>query len=108
MANLIPIYSSPKKINEDADKALVDSLHKTFPIENKSYILQVDNVTAHPKEFSKVDQKDAILKSKSLVYPIKGDLTLISKATGKPVDHVKDFPLMDAFHNREALDYVQG
>lgn len=101
MANLIPIYSSPKKINEDADKALVDSLHKTFPIENKNYILQVDNVTAHPKEFSKVDQKDAILKSKSLVYPIKGDLTLISKATGKPVDHIKDFPLMDAFHITE-------
>lgn len=98
MATLTPIYSSPDKINADADKALVDSLHLAFPIANKHYELHVSNVQAHPKSFSKVDEKDAILRSKSLVYPIKGDLTLISKATGKVVDHVKDFSLIDAFH----------
>lgn len=99
MANqLTPIYSSPRKINEDADKALIESLGKTFPIENKNYILTIDNIKAHPKAFNHVDEKDAILKSKSLTYPIKGDLTLISKATGKVVDKQTDFPLMDSFH----------
>lgn len=96
--HLTPIYSSPKKINSDADQALVESLEKTFPIEGKNYILQLTNVKAHPKDFGKPDEKEAILKSKSLVYPIKGDITLVSKATGKVVDMVKDFPLIDAFH----------
>lgn len=95
---LTPIYSSPRKINEDADKALIESLGKTFPIENRSYVLTIDNIQAHPKGFNHVDEKDAILKSKSLTYPIKGDLTLTSKTTGKVVDHIKDFPLMDSFH----------
>jgi DNA-directed RNA polymerase beta subunit len=98
MPTLVPIYSSPKKINEDADKALCESLSGAFPIANKSYELHISNVQAHKKDFSKVDEKDAILKSKSLVYPIKGDLTLISKATGAVVDHIKDFPLLDSFH----------
>lgn len=95
---LTPIYSSPEKINQDSDRALEESIANSFPIEGKNYILQLDNVKAHKKDFSKVDEKDAILRSKSLVYPIKGDVTLISKATGKVVDRVKDFPLMDAFH----------
>jgi DNA-directed RNA polymerase beta subunit len=98
MTVLTPIYSSPRKINDDADQALVESLIKTFPIEGKNYVLKLDNVQAHPRHFSKTDEKDAILKSKSLVYPIKGDISLFSKATGKMVDHVKDFPLMDAFN----------
>lgn len=98
MTVLTPIYSSPKKINDDADQALIDSLHATFPIANKQYELQISNVKAHKKDFGKVDEKDAILRSKSLTYPIKGDLTLVSKVTGKVVDQVKDFPLIDAFH----------
>jgi len=98
MTKLTPIYSSPKAINERADKALVESLAKSFPIEGKFYTLSIDNIKAHPKPFTHIDEKEAILKSKSLTYPIKGDLTLISKTTGKVVDHVKDFPLMDSFY----------
>lgn len=98
MNALVPIYSSPDKINRDSDSALVDSIASVFPIEGKNYIMSVSNVAAHKKVFSKVDEKEAILKSKSLVYPIKGDVTLTSKTTGKVVDVVKDFPLMDTFH----------
>lgn len=105
--DLTPIFSSPKKINDDVDKALVESLTKSFPIENKNYVLQVSNVVAHRKEFDHADEKEAILKSKSLTYPIKGDLSLISKVTGKVVDHIPDFPLLDSFHltNKHTLVY---
>ncbi len=94
---LTAIYSSPRKINQDADQALADSLAGAFPIENKNYILSTTNVKAYPKSYTHVDEKEAILKSKSLTYPIRGDLTLTSKVTGKVVDHVKDFPLLDSF-----------
>jgi DNA-directed RNA polymerase beta subunit len=69
-----------------------------FPVENKNYIIQLSNVHAERKSFSKEDQKDAILRSKSMTYPIRGDMTMTSKATGKIVDREKNFPLMDAFH----------
>ena len=92
------IFTSPQSINEAADQTLVDSLTNSFPIENKNYSLQISNVKVHKKDFTQHDEKDAILKSKSLTYPIKGDLTLLSKLTGKVVDHIKDFPLLDTFH----------
>jgi DNA-directed RNA polymerase subunit beta len=96
--DLIPIFSSPRNINNSADQALVDSLLKAFPIENKNYILQLSNVQVHRKDFDHIDEKEAILKSKSLTYPIKGDLTLISKLTGKVVDVEHQLPLLDSFH----------
>lgn len=97
-SKLSNIFTSPYEINDKADQALVNSMEKSFPIENKHYILSISNVKAHKKPYTQHDEKDAILQSKSLTYPIKGDLTLTSKLTGKVVDHVKDFPLLDSFH----------
>ncbi|MCI4435641.1 MAG: hypothetical protein JHC33_02350, partial [Ignisphaera sp.] len=96
-AALYPIFSSPHAINKQADDALIEGLQTQFPIENKNFELKLSNVHADKKEFSQEDEKQAILKSKSLTYPIKGDLTLISKATGKVVDIEKNFTLMDSF-----------
>ena len=106
-SELIRIFTSPTDINNAADQALAKSLERTFPIENKHYVLSLNNIKVHKKDFNFGDEKDAILKSKSLVYPIKGDLTLVSKATGKVVDHIKDFPLMDSFHltNKHTILY---
>lgn len=92
-----PIFSDPKSINEKADKALVKGLTSHFPIENKHYSLQIDDVHVDRKEFDQKDEKEAILKSKSLTYPIRGTLSLIHKASGNVVDREKDFPLMDSF-----------
>lgn len=92
-----PIFSDPKSINEKADNALVKGLASHFPIENKHYSLQIDDVKVDRKEFDQKDEKEAILKSKSLTYPIRGTLSLIHKASGNVVDREKDFPLMDSF-----------
>lgn len=92
-----PIFSDPKSINEKADKALVKGLSSHFPIENKHYALHLDDVHVDRKEFDQKDEKEAILKSKSLTYPIRGTLSLVHKASGNVVDREKDFPLMDSF-----------
>lgn len=97
MSDLYRIFSSPHAVNKQADSALVDGIKSQFPMENKNFELQVSNIHVDKKEFSQEDEKQAILKSKSLTYPIKGDLTLISKATGKVVDHEPNFTLMDSF-----------
>lgn len=95
---LTPIFSSPEKINDTADDVLVKSLLGMFPVENKNYIISLANVHTERKIFDKTDEKDAILRSKSMTYPIRGDLSMFSKTTGKLVDFEKNFSLMDAFH----------
>jgi DNA-directed RNA polymerase beta subunit len=96
--NLQLIFSSPVDINKRVDAALINGLASQFPIESKNYILTLENIRSEPKEYNHADQKEAILKSKSLVYPIKGHLKLIDKATGKVIDENPNFSMMDAFH----------
>jgi DNA-directed RNA polymerase beta subunit len=91
------IFSSPADISRKVDRSLINGLISRFPVEGRNFILTLSNVRAEPKEFTHEDEKEAILKSKSLTYPIKGDLTLIDKATGKVIDKQEGFPLMDSF-----------
>jgi DNA-directed RNA polymerase subunit beta len=104
---ITPIFSSPVEINNKVDRVLEKGLMTQFPIEGKNYTLHVENIRAERKDYTHDDEKKAILESKSLTYPIKADLKLISKATGQVVDHVKDFSLMDGFHmtNKHTLLY---
>lgn len=97
-ANLQLIFSSPRDVNTRVDAALMDGLLSQFPIEGKNYVLTLENVRTEPKSYSNADQKEAILKSKSLTYPIKGHIKLIDKSTGKVVDENPNFSLMDAFY----------
>lgn len=101
------IFSSPRELSRKVDAALIAGIQSQFPIEGKHFTLVAENVRAEPKTFTHEDEKEAILKSKSLTYPIKGDLKLIDKATGKVVAEEKDFSLMDAFHltNKHTLLY---
>ena len=96
--SLTPIFSSPVRINDKVDEVLVRGLASQFPVEGKNFRLEVHNVRAERKDYTHDDEKKAILESKSLNYPIKGDLKLVDKLTGKVVDEAKDFSLMDGFH----------
>jgi DNA-directed RNA polymerase subunit beta len=105
--SLTPIFSSPVNINNKVDEVLIRGLATQFPVEGKRYRLEAHNLRAERKIYSHDDEKKAILESKSLTYPIKGDLRLIDKETGKIVDEAKDFSLMDGFHmtNKHTLLY---
>lgn len=95
--NLTRIFSSPEEISRKVDESLVNGLAQQFPVEGRHFRLEISNVRSEPKIFDHADEKEAILRSKSLTYPIKGDLRLIDKQTGKVVDESKDFSLMDSF-----------
>jgi len=92
------IFSTPKVINDRVDESLIEGVLSQFPMETKNYIITLKNVRAERKEFTHKDEKDAILKSKSLNYPVKGDLELLDKATGKVLDSHRDFSLLDSFY----------
>lgn len=91
------IFTSPEDISNRTDISAMQGLLKQFPVEDKKYRLELHNVRVKKKVFDKKDEKDAILKSRSLTYPIVGDLVLYDKATGKELDREIGFPLMDSF-----------
>jgi DNA-directed RNA polymerase beta subunit len=95
---LSPIFSSSKEINDRVDEVLIAGLKTQFPVEGKNFRLEIDNVRAERKLYSHDAEKEAILQSKSLTYPIKANLKLIHKETGKVVDVNPEFTLMDGFH----------
>jgi len=96
-SDLIPIFSSPHEINDRTDKAMIEGISSTFPIENANYRIEVEDVHADKKFFDHKDEKDAILRSKSLTYPVRGTVKMYDKKTNKLIDTVKNFSLADTY-----------
>lgn len=94
---LIPIFSSPGEVSSKTDQAMIDGITSTFPIEDKNYRIEVKDAYVDKKYFDHEDEKDAILRGKSLTYPVKGTVTMYDKATGELVDTVKNFNLADTY-----------
>lgn len=94
---LIPIFSSPHEIGEKTDQAMIDGIMSTFPIEDGNYRIEVKDAYVDKKYFDHADEKDAILKGKSLTYPVKGTVMMYDKKTGELVDTVKNFNLADTY-----------
>ena len=104
---LVPIFSSPVDMNESTDQAMLDGIKRQFPIETGKYRLDVKDLYVDKKDFSHKHEKEAILKSGSLTYPVKGTLLLYDIASGELVDKIERFSLADTFHitNKHTLIY---
>lgn len=94
---LIPIFSSPHEISNKTDQSLMDGIKSTFPIEDKNYRIEVEDLYVDKKFFDHEDEKQAILSNSSLTYPVKGTVKLYDKSTGELVDTVKNFNLADTY-----------
>ncbi len=92
------IFASPEEISKGVDESLIKGVMTQFPVVTKNYTLTLSDVRAEKKVFTHEDEKQAILTSKSLTYPIKGTLVLTDNHTGKVLDTAHDFSLMDSFH----------
>lgn len=96
--NLMPIFTDPKDINDRTDRAMIDGIKSQFPIEGKRFTLEATDIHVVKKDYTHKDEKKAILSSSSLTYPVKANLRLIDKATGKTLDTVQNFTLADTFY----------
>lgn len=105
---LYPIFSNPKHINEQTDTEFVKGIVSQFPIENGKFRIELSNVFVDKKDPKSYDEKDAILRSKSLTYPIRGDISMVDKESGKVVDVKKAASLADCFHITTKHTIVYG
>lgn len=82
---------TPESSFERLKGNVVKSIQANFPIEGRKNILVMENVQVHDNlDVSDIKgQLDAKDKDGTWAVPVKGDLKLIDKATGKVIDHKK-------------------
>ena len=65
----------------------IDALKKRFPIENRSYRLELSNIRyTGPQDFTLAQQKQALLTDRNLHTPVSGRFRLIRKSDNAVVD----------------------
>ena len=104
---LTAIFSSPEEINSKADMAMLKGISNRFPVETDRFILELHNPYVDKKVFTHKEEKDAIMNTKSLTYPIRGSVVLRDKRTNEVIDKLDKFVLGDTYHvsNKHTLIY---
>jgi len=80
-------FFDPQALNGLIQTHVLDGFkNKLNQIETNDHKLEVSNLQLHHKPFSIEDQKSAVLEKRDLTYPIKGDVNLVDKKTGKTLE----------------------
>lgn len=87
------LVDAPVRRERIREKA-VRALSQSFPFEGNRYRVEVDNVHVKPADVTPSQYKDALLKASSLSEPIRGDIRITDKATGKVLDQKKKATLL--------------
>jgi DNA-directed RNA polymerase beta subunit len=88
---------------------VVSAVNQRFPVENDNYTLSVSDVGYEDKDkFSLADQKEAILKGRSLGRRLKGRWVLTDKATGKPLSQTGRVTLVNVPYLTPRGTYIRN
>ena len=98
MTELRSLFSSPADITALTEQSMVKGITGQFPITGRRYKVEVSGLFAQKKDFTHLDEKNAILSSSSLTYPIRGTAVLTDITSGKIVDRVDNFNFGDMFY----------
>lgn len=81
---LVDANTRREKIYEKA----IEGIKNVFPIQNKDFSLETDNVEVKRRDYSSREQKEAILKGNTLQEAIRADVRIKDK-NGKVIDEKK-------------------
>ena len=88
-------FDDPKAARAGIYSGTLEAWQKRFPLENKTYRLELSNVRyTGPQDFTLAQQKHALLNDKPLHTPVSGHFRLIRKADNAVVDE-KDEVVMN-------------
>jgi DNA-directed RNA polymerase beta subunit len=103
-----PIFvEAAVKRDQIRDKA-VRSIRDAFPFVGSRFTVDVDDVKVHPTDVSPADHKNALMHARTLSEPIRGTLTLKDNATGKVVERLPKFNLLQLPYFTDHHTFVIG
>jgi DNA-directed RNA polymerase subunit beta len=86
----------------------LEGLKGIFPIEGRNAVLDVKNVTVKKKDYSSNQQKDALMRGRTLHEPVVGTLVLKDKKTGKVLDEKNSHTLAHLPYFTERHTFIVG
>lgn len=89
---LISIMDAAPDRREAIRQRTVEGVESVFPLKVKDHTVEVKNARVDTREYSSREQKDAVLRGRTLQEPLKGDLVL-RNAEGKIVETQKNLTL---------------
>lgn len=89
-----PIVNFASVRRDKIRQRAVESLKNVFPIVGKKFTLDVKDVRVQEADVSLGAHKKAILQARSLVEPVRGTLQLRDNRTGKVVQELQNFNLL--------------
>ena len=89
-----PLIVDAATKREEVRAKAVQSIQDSFPLKGERFTVEVDNVAVKPADFSTVQHKDALMRARTLSEPIHGTLLLRENKTGKIVQRVPKFNLL--------------
>ena len=74
-----------RTIRENLYSNLYKEISDNFKVEDDNYLLTVKDLQLEEKPITPQKEKEALLTGQTLFQPIRGNITLIDKTTGKPI-----------------------
>lgn len=105
--SLYPLLTDAATRRDHIREKTVSGLQDIFPIVGRNTTLEVQNLQVKPKEYSSNQQKEAIMKGRTLHEPITGTLVLRDSA-GQVVEEKKNHTLLHLPYFTERHTFIVG
>lgn len=89
-----PIFVEADVRRDQIRKKAVQGIQNAFPFVGKRYTVDVRDIQVHPADISPASHKNALLHAKTLSEPVRGTLLLRDNQTGKVVQQLPRFNLL--------------
>lgn len=90
--NLISVLSAATDKREHIHKRVIEGVENVFPMQIRDHTVEVRNAVVESRDYSSREQKDAILRGKTLQEALKGDI-ILKDAAGKIVEQQKNITI---------------
>lgn len=107
-ANLQPLMADAESRRRYIRKKTVDGVKSIFPIVGKNMTLDVKNVNVKAKSYSSNQQKDALMRGRTLHEPIQGTLVLRDNKTGEVLEEKDKHALIHLPYFTERHTFIVG
>jgi len=102
-----PIFVEPGIKREQIRDKAIRSIQESFPLEGKTFSVDVEDVKVHPIQVSPDDHKKALMSARTLSEPIRGTLVL-RNAQGKVIERAPKFNLLQLPYLTDHNTFVVG
>lgn len=102
------LLTDPNTKRDRIRQKSIEGIKNLFPIEGRDTVLEAADVQVKPKLYSSDQQKEAIMKGRTLHEPVNGTLRIRSKKDGKIISEKKNHNLLHLPYFTDRHTFIVG